>query len=573
MVLESEGEVCGNKNYPLGLRERIGTVNECAGNRDRHEGTGWHKEQGAGARSMTSPKKITYTSLDEDEDIHHAYEYALDEAEASLGKQHPLLIGGKERFSQVTFTVRSPIDQKILGGHFQASGKKEIYDAISEASDAFPAWESLGSDAREQIIRAAAGELAGQQYLLAALITIEAGKNRNEALAEVSESIDMLTYYTGMYRQNKGYQVLMGRDPGDNSSSISLLRPFGVFVVISPFNFPLALAAGMIGAALLTGNTVVFKPPSEAPLTALHLYNAFIRAGVPPGALHYLTSPGPSFGDAITGHPGVAGIAFTGSRNVGRWLQQEFTVRQPYPKPFISETGSKNPVIITARADLDRAIEGVTRSAFGYGGQKCSAASRLYVEAPIIEMVLDRLKERVAQIMVGDPRKREVFIGPLINEHAMLRFRGAVEDAKVSGGRIVTGGDVLTSGYMARGFYVTPTIVTGLPRGHHLWQDELFLPLLLVDSYTTLPDALEQANATEFGLTAGIFSQDPEEIEYFFAHIQSGVCYANRRGGATTGAWPGRQSFGGWKASGSTGRGVGGPYYLLSFLREQSRTG
>jgi 1-pyrroline-5-carboxylate dehydrogenase len=214
----------------------------------------------------------------------------------------------------------------------------------------------------------------------------------------------------------------------------------------------------------------------------------------------------------------------------------------------------------------------VTRSAFGYGGQKCSATSRVYVESGIVDSFLRLLKERIAQIRVGDPRDREVFFGPLINEKAHNRFREAVAGALKAGGRLVTGGDVISSGDLARGYYVSPTVVSGLPREHHLWRDELFMPFLLVDSYATLPEALDRANETDFGLTSGIFSEDQQEIEYFFTHIRFGVCYANRKGGATTGAWPGKQSFAGWKASGSTGKGVGGPYYLLSFLREQART-
>jgi 1-pyrroline-5-carboxylate dehydrogenase len=233
--------------------------------------------------------------------------------------------------------------------------------------------------------------------------------------------------------------------------------------------------------------------------------------------------------------------------------------------------GSKNPAIITAHADLNKAVEGVTRSAFGYGGQKCSATSRVYIEAGIADIFLRRLKKRIEQIKVGDPRDREVFFGPLINEKAVNRFREAVAGALKAGGRLVTGGEVMSGGDRAGGYYVSPTVVSGLPRGHHLWRDELFMPFLLVDSYANLPEALELANETDFGLTSGIFSEDPQEVGYFFTHIRFGVCYANRKGGATTGAWPGKQSFVGWKASGSTGKGVGGPYYLFSFLREQTQ--
>jgi 1-pyrroline-5-carboxylate dehydrogenase len=522
---------------------------------------------------MTPPGKITYTAtLPVDESIHEAFEQALVEIMEELGQHHPVLIGGKELVTREEFPVRSPIDRDILIGHFQNGGPVEIHAAISSAGDAFPSWEGAGFEERVRVVRATARAIEQKQYSLAALITMEVGKNRSESLAEVSEAVDMLSYYADLYERNQGYAVPMSTDAAEGSISRSVLRPYGVWAVISPFNFPLALAAGMISAALITGNTVVFKPTSEAPLTALHLSNAFDEGGVPPGVLNYVTCPGESFGVVVTAHPGIAGIAFTGSRDAGMWLHREFPARQAYPKPLVAEMGSKNPAIITARADLDKAVEGVTRSAFGYGGQKCSATSRVYVEAGIADAFLARLKERIARIRVGDPRGREIFIGPLINEKAVNRFLEAVTGAVKAGGRLETGGEVISGGDQARGYYVSPTVVSGLPREHHLWRDELFMPFLLLDTYTTLREALEQANGTDFGLTSGIFSEDPEEIDYYFAHIRFGVCYANRKGGATTGAWPGNQSFVGWKASGSTGKGVGGPYYLLSFLQEQAQT-
>jgi 1-pyrroline-5-carboxylate dehydrogenase len=354
--------------------------------------------------------------------------------------------------------------------------------------------------------------------------------------------------------------------------SISTMQPYGVWAVISPFNFPLVLAAGMVSAALLTGNTAVFKPTSNAPLTGLKLYAAFVQAGVPGGALNVITGPGAPFGTVVAAHPDVAGIAFTGSRDAGIWLQRNFSVRQPYPKPFVAEMGSKNPAIVTASADLSKAVEGVVKGAFGYSGQKCSATSRVYVEPAVAPEFLEQLRAATEKIVVGDPRKSDVFVGPLIDRAALAKFTDAVKDGLRDGGTVVAGGKVLRDGVLNRGCYVRPTIMTGLPRGHRLFEEELFVPFLLVDTITSLEEGLREANATEYGLTAGIFSENEDEIERFFASMQCGVCYANRRGGATTGAWPGVQPFGGWKASGVTGKGVGGPYYLLSYVREQTRT-
>jgi 1-pyrroline-5-carboxylate dehydrogenase len=350
------------------------------------------------------------------------------------------------------------------------------------------------------------------------------------------------------------------------------MKPHGVFAIISPFNFPIALAAGMVSAALLTGNTVVLKPTSKASLAGLRLYCALVTGGVPAGAINVVTGSGEPFGEVVVAHPDVDGIAFTGSREVGMWLQRNLTMKQPYSKPIISEMGSKNPAIITSHAVLDDAVEGVVNGAFNYCGQKCSATSRVYVHATVAPQFMEKLRAKVEELKVGDPRQREVFMGPLIDQEALNTFKKSVELCKKDGGIIVTGGEVLTGNMYSKGYYVRPTVITGLPRGHRLFKDELFVPLVVIDTFTSLEDAFAEANTTEFGLTAGIFSEYDEEVERFFNTIQFGVCYSNRRGGATTGAWPGAQSFCGWKGSGSTGKGVGGPYYLQAYQREQSQS-
>jgi 1-pyrroline-5-carboxylate dehydrogenase len=332
------------------------------------------------------------------------------------------------------------------------------------------------------------------------------------------------------------------------------------------------LANGMALGALITGNSVVLKPTSEAPLTGKMLYDLYTDAGVPPGVVNFVTGPGANFEDEFATNPDVGGIAFTGSKDVGMRLYRRFHSEQDYPKPMVLETGSKNPTIVTSRADIPKAVEGTVRAAFGYGGQKCSATSRLYVQDGIRSELLDALKARIVKITVGDPRKEEVFMGPIINPSAVSTFEEAVSEAKRTGGNVLTGGKVLKDGEMAKGYYVTPTIVSDLPPDSNLFKKELFVPLVAVDGFKTVDEAVAKANDTEYGLTAGIFSKDKSEVKKFFNGIQFGVTYANRSGGSTTGAWPGAQSFTGWKASGATGRGVGSPYYLLNFIRDQSQT-
>jgi 1-pyrroline-5-carboxylate dehydrogenase len=520
---------------------------------------------------MARKKKITYVSLLSDESIHGTYERALDSVSHELDQNHPMMIGGEAVSADREFTVFSPVDRSICIGRFSQGTEREVKSAIGAARSGFFSWSVTGWKERAEVIERVADRLESDRFHLAALITFEAGKNRFEALAEVSEAIDMLRYYAGMYRKNQGYRTLMEPEqPGAICESV--MRPYGVWAVISPFNFPLVLAAGMAGAALLTGNTVIFKPASATPLSGLKLYQAFISAGVPASALQIFTGPGNVFGGQIVKSRDIDGVAFTGSREAGMWLQRALIGAQPWPKPMISEMGSKNPVIVTEHADIGKAVDGVVKGAFGYSGQKCSATSRVYVHERISAEFQSALVGAIKQLVIGDPRERETIIGPVISEKALTTFREAVSLSVRGGGRLLTGGSVLDGGIFSRGYYVSPAVVSGLPPNHPLVLSELFVPFLILDTFSNLGEALEKANATEFGLTAGVFSEDAGEVNEFFEKIRFGVCYANRRGGATTGAWPGSQPFGGWKASGSTGKGVGGPYYLLSFLHEQAQT-
>ncbi len=518
-----------------------------------------------------TPRKITYVTLFADPSIHPKYETALARFSKSLGKHYPMYIGREVVRSEAgEFEHRSPLDTNIVVGHFQIGTREHARAAIKAAAKAFPGWSTTSWRERVRIMKKAAGLIDERKFEIASAITYEVGKNRTEALAECWEAIDAIKVYAKLMLENQGYSKKMGPGgPGEDCRLVA--KPLGVWPVISPFNFPFMLANGMTLGALITGNAVILKPTSEAPLTGLMLYNVFHEAGVPSGAINYVTGPGANFEEEFTTNPDVAGIAFTGSKEVGMRLYHKFLSSQPYFKPVVMELGSKNPAIVSAKADLEKAVEGIVRGAYGYGGQKCSATSRVYVQSSVKERFLKELKERLEKLKVGDPREKEVFMGPVINQSAVQKFREATAQA-IDDGVIVSGGSVITGGIGARGYYVEPTVVTGLPSDHRLFREELFIPLLAVDEFRTLDEALKKANNTEYGLTAGIFSEDRKEVQKFLDTIQFGVVYANRKGGATTGAWPGAQTFVGWKASGATGRGIGGPNYLMSFLREQSQT-
>jgi 1-pyrroline-5-carboxylate dehydrogenase len=520
--------------------------------------------------TATPRMKITYATLSADnEELQSAFDQAIEAARGELGRSYPMIIGAEERAGDELFEDRSPIDTEIVVSRFPVGERKDVKDAIAAARAAFPAWRDLGWRKRIEFMRRAAELISERQFHYGALMAFEVGKNRLEALGDVEETADLLRYYSDEMEQNNGFVKPMGSlSAGEHTRSV--LKPHGVWGVISPFNFPMALAGGPVAGALIAGNTAVLKPSSDAPLMGYLFVNVLREVGLPAGVINLVTGPGETVGTEIEENPGLDGLVFTGSYRVGMQLQHAFT--RDYPRPIITEMGGKNPSIVSSSADLDEAAEGVMRGAFGYDGQKCSANSRVYVERPVATAFLEKLVERTRGIRAGDPTRRENWMGPVINERALRTFTDAVAEARRDGGTVLIGGEVLTDPDTRRGYFPTPTIVTGLPLDHRLFRDELFVPLVVVGEVDSVDEAIRLANDTPYGLTAGIYSRDQGEIRAFLDTIEAGVVYVNRRAGSTTGAWPGVQSFGGWKGSGSSGKNGLGPYYVQQFLREQSQT-
>ncbi|HEX8939062.1 MAG TPA: aldehyde dehydrogenase family protein [Candidatus Limnocylindrales bacterium] len=523
---------------------------------------------------MTAPTqpriKITYATLRNDnEELHAQYDAGLAKARAELGGSYQNYIGGAWRPGDGEFEKRSPIDGSLVG-RFARGTRQDVRDAITAARAAAPGWAGMPWRERVAIMRKVADAISARQMEFGAFMAIEVGKNRLEALGDVEETADLIRYYCDQMEAHEGFDTPMGNLGDEAVHTRSVLKPHGVWGVISPFNFPMALSGGPAGGALVAGNTVVYKPSSDAPMSAVALARAFIDAGVPAGVFNMVMGPGDTVGVELQENPGVDGIIFTGSYAVGFELYKHFSTE--YPKPVIVEMGGKNPTIVSRKADLEEAAEGVMRSAFGFGGQKCSANSRVYVERPVYDTFLDALADKARAISIGDPTDRRNWLGPVINEKAVRKFEEAVAEAKRDGGRIVVGGERLTDGELARGWFVAPTVVADLPPDHRLFREELFVPLVVVAPIDSIDEGLRLANDNVYGLTAGFFSEDRAEVEQFLRGIEAGVVYVNRRAGATTGAWPGIQPFGGWKGSGTTGKAGGGLYYVQQFLREQSQT-
>jgi 1-pyrroline-5-carboxylate dehydrogenase len=512
--------------------------------------------------------KITYATLRNDnEQLHASYDAGLQKARGELGGTHGLFIGGRWRPAKETFEKRSPIDGSLVG-NFGKGTRADVKDAIAAARAAARGWAGTPWRERVAIMRRMADLISERQMELAALMAIEVGKNRLEALGDVEETADLIRYYCDQFDANDGFDHPMGNLGDATVHTRSVLKPHGVWAVISPFNFPMALSGGPAGGALVAGNAVVYKPSSDAPLCGVKLAEIAELVGLPSGVFNMVSGPGATVGAELQENEGVDGLLFTGSYEIGfNHVFKEFS--RVYPKPVIVEMGGKNPAIVSAKADLEEAAEGVMRSAFGFAGQKCSACSRVYVEAPVYEAFLEKLAEKTRAIAIGDPTDRKTWLGPLVNAKAVAKYDQAVAEARRDG-RIVFGGERLAG--RPTDLYVAPTIVADLPPDHRIWRDELFVPLVAVAAVKAIDEALERANDTIYGLTAGFYSEDRAEIERFEEAIQAGVIYINRRAGATTGAWPGIQPFGGWKGSGTTGKASGGLYYVQQFMREQSQT-
>ena len=518
--------------------------------------------------------RLTYSTMfDPPEDLHRHFDSAVASVRSHLGAEHPMWIGGEDLRAARQYAVHGPIDRRVALGRFQVGDASHAAAAMEAAARAFPAWSATPWRERVAALRRAADLLESRVYEIGAVLALEVGKNRMEALGEAQETADLIRYSCDRMEANDGFVHAMARDPvaGFASENASVMKPWGPWIVIAPFNFPLALAGGPAGAALVTGNTVVLKPATATPWSARLLALALRDAGLPRGAFNVVTGSGAAVGDPLVRDPRVAGATFTGSYEVGMHLVRTFAQGR-WPRPCIAEMGGKNAAIVSRHANLGDAVTGITRSAFGLTGQKCSACSRVYVDHTRYADLVAALHQAATRVSTGDPTQREHWMGPLIDASAVARYEDAAAQVRALGaaGAIVHGGERLDRGDLAHGHYVAPT-VSRAPLDHPLWSRELFAPFVLVAPVESVDEGIARANASEYGLTAGFYG-DPDETERFFATIEAGVAYANRPQGATTGAWPGHQPFGGWKGSGSTGKSAGSLYYLAQYMREQSQT-
>jgi len=480
---------------------------------------------------------------------------AIEVMRGELGRHYPLLIGEKEvRTAEEMRSLNPARPSEVIGVVAQA-GVKDADDAIAEAKASYAAWSGRPADARAAIIERA-GELIGsQRFDIAALEVYETGKTWAEADADVAEAIDFCRYYAGEMRRiaSEIYPV-----PGELNIHHYTAR--GVAAIIAPWNFPLAILCGMTAAALVAGNCAIMKPSEQSAVIGARLARLFRDAGVPAGAVQLLSGPGETVGAWLVEHPDVAVIAFTGSREVGLKIWEAAARTPPHQtqlKKVVCEMGGKNAIIVDADADLDEAVPGILASAFGYQGQKCSAASRLIVLEPVYERVLDRLVDGASSLRIGPPEEPANVVGPVIDGEAFERIRAVIESAK----------GYATPAFAApvqagEGYFIGPTIFRDVPPDSPLAQEEIFGPVLAVIRARDLDEALKIANGTRFALTGGFFSRSPGNIERVKREFDVGNLYINR---GITGALVGRHPFGGHRMSGG-GTKAGGRDYLLNLL-------
>ncbi|MBV6395613.1 MAG: 1-pyrroline-5-carboxylate dehydrogenase 1 [Anaerolineales bacterium] len=517
--------------------------------------------------------KLTYaTMFNPPEELHKGFDKAVAALKQNLGKEYGMIIDGRDVFADEKFQDCSPVNTDWVLAVMQKGNAAHANMAIAAARKAAPAWARTPWRKRVALVRKAAANIEKRLFELGAAMALEVGKNRMESLGDVQETADLMYYSAQMMEENNGFIKPMGKDPlaGYDAANLSVLKPYGVWLVISPFNFPFALTGGPAGAALVAGNTIVIKPATDTAWIVRLFAECLRDAGFPAGVVNFVTGPGSTLGQALVDSPEIDGATFTGSFDVGMKMYRDFAQRN-YVRPIVLELGGKNPAIVSRNANLDDASTGILRSAFGLQGQKCSAASRVLVEEPAYDELVRLLKEKTDKLVLGDPTERATYNGPVINQSSYNDFKNFCEEINQAGGNFLTGGNVRVDGDFAKGYFCEPTFVTDLPFSHRLWQHEMFLPIATIGKVGSLDEAMQIANSVNYGLTAGFYGS-LKETEWFFDNIEAGVTYANRPQGATTGAWPGFQPFGGWKGSGASGKNGGGYYYVQLYMHEQIQT-
>ena len=487
---------------------------------------------------------------------------ALAHVATQLGREYDLIIGGHREKTAGKITSLNPARPSQVVGIHQKAGSEHAQEAMDAAQRAFHSWSRISVEERASLLLNAAAVIRERKLEFSAWLTYEVGKNWAEADADVAETIDFLEFYAReALRLSQATTPI--QLPGERNRLVYI--PLGVGAVIPPWNFPFAIMAGMTAAAIVTGNTVILKPSSDSPTIAALFMEVLEEVGIPAGVVNFCPGSGATFGNAIVAHPKTRFVAFTGSKPVGLDIHELAAKTQPgqiWIKRTVLEMGGKDSILVCADADIEAAVDGVVAAAFGFSGQKCSACSRAIIEAPVYDSFVEKVRERVAKLTVGDPVENHN-LGPVVNAGAQESILGYIAKGKQEG-RLVAGGSVVATD--AGGYFLQPTVFADVDADAVISQEEIFGPVLALIKVESYEEGLAVANNTEFGLTGAIYTADKARLEHAAQEFYVGNLYLNRK---CTGAMVGAHPFGGFNMSGTDSK-AGGPDYLLLFTQAKS---
>lgn len=496
-------------------------------------------------------------------EVRDLYTKALQTTRKNLGKTYPLIIGGKRLYTGKLIESRNPaFDQEVVGMIHQAT-IEDAETAMKEALAAFETWKKTPASSRANVLFKTAAILRKNKHEFSALMTIEGGKPWVEADADTAEAIDFLEYYgRQMLSLERIDDVVLSRRNLERNEYKYI--PLGVGVIITPWNFPLAILTGMTSAAIVSGNTVLLKPASVTLCIAFKLVEAMEQAGLPAGVLNYIPGSGSEIGNYLVNHPKTRFISFTGSKEVGMGIYEQAAKVQPgqiWLKRVIAEMGGKDAIVVDSGIDIEMAAEAIVKAAFGYSGQKCSACSRAIIHQDVYDAVVKRIGEMTKALKFGDPLDYLTQVGPVIDKKAYAKISDYIQIGYREG-KLLVGGKVSSD----KGWFIEPTVFIDLNPKARIMQEEVFGPFLSVCKATSFEDALEIANNTEFGLTGAFISNNREHLDRAREDFHVGNLYLNRK---CTGAIVGYQPFGGFNMSGTDSK-AGGPDYLILHMQGKS---
>ena len=484
---------------------------------------------------------------------------AIDKVGRELGREYSVVIGGERINTGSLLESINPANRSQVVGKFHKTTPDLAKRAVETAAETFKTWNRTPAAERAELLFRVAGLMRQRKHELSAWMIHEVAKTWPEADGDTAEAIDFCEFYgREMLRYAEPQPLTRIEGEANNLEYI----PLGVGAIIPPWNFPLAIMAGMTAAAIVTGNTVVLKPSSDAPTIAYKFFELLEEAGLPAGVVNFLPGSGAEVGDVIVDHPKTRFVGFTGSQEVGLHINERAAKVQKgqlWIKRVVAEMGGKDAIIVADDANLDDAALGVVQSAFGFQGQKCSACSRAIVDAKVYDSLIEKIADRTARIAVGDPREAATTMSAVVNQKAFRTINEYIEKGKAEGGRVIAGGGADGE----QGFFVEPTVIADVKPGSTIEQEEIFGPVLAIIKAADYDDALKIANGTQFGLTGAVYSTDEGKLERARHEFHVGNLYLNRK---CTGALVGVHPFGGFNMSGTDSK-AGGRDYLLLFMQ------